>query len=261
MTENVKPRIVAAIPCFNTERHIAEVVIGARKYVDQVIVINDGSHDQTTREARDAGATVISHDVNRGKGAAMKFAVQQAQADIIVFMDGDGQHNPDEIPLLLHPILAGQAEIVLGSRFLPGSKTVSNPFGRNLANLIASILISLIVSSPLVRKRKVVSNTVRSIERTAYRQIHGRMKWFTDCTSGFRAVKKDAWQKLTLISDGYQIETEIIYEAVRNGLSVAEVPISCVWHGSLSKLSIIKDGARTLGLVVKRAASDFRRKT
>lgn len=254
-----KLKVVAAIPCFNTELYIGEVVSRVKKYVDQVIVINDGSHDRTTQAAQDAGAIVIYHEVNRGKGAAMKFAAQEAQADIIVFIDGDGQHNADEIPSLLQPILDGQADLVIGSRFLHGSKKDSTPLSRRFANFGASVIISLIVSSPMTHKKRAGNRP--KVGAANYRLIRGHLKWFTDCTGGFRAIKKDSWEKLTLVSDGYQIETEMIYEAVRNGLRLAEVPVSCEWSGSLSKLSIIKDGTRTLRLLAKRATSDFRRKT
>lgn len=246
-------RVVACIPCFNTEKHIGDVVARTKKYVDKVIVINDGSHDDTTKKAQAAGAIVVTHGVNKGKGAAMKFGAEAADADVIVFLDGDGQHNPDEIPLLLQPIIDGQADIVLGSRFLPGSKKVSAPFNRKIANFAASVVISCLVSSPLMGKKKIPQkSTTTKKENLTYRLINGRIKWFTDCTCGFRAVRKDSWRKLTLASEGYPIETEMIYEAVRNGLRIVEVPVSCIWGGRLSKLSIVKDGLKTMALLIKK---------
>jgi glycosyltransferase involved in cell wall biosynthesis len=253
-------RVVACIPCFNTEKHIGDVVARTKKYVDNVIVINDGSHDETTKKAQAAGATVISHGVNLGKGAAMKFGAETANADIIVFLDGDGQHNPDEIPLLLQPIIDGQADIVFGSRFLHDSKKTSTPLNREIANFAASGVISCLVSSPLTRKQNSPGKLLKTNgSKPTYRLVNGRIKWLTDCTGGFRAVKKDSWEKLNIDADGYEVETEMIYEAVRNGLNIAEVPVSCVWEGELSKLSIIKDGSRTLNLLLKHAINDFRR--
>jgi glycosyltransferase involved in cell wall biosynthesis len=253
-------RVVACIPCFNTEKHIRDVVERTKKYVDKVIVVNDGSHDETTKKAQAAGAIVVTHGVNKGKGAAMKFGAEEASADIIVFLDGDGQHNPDEIPLLLKPIIDGKADIVFGSRFLPGSKKISAPFNRKVANFAASVVISFLVSSSLTRKKNSSTKSLKTNSKTPpYRLMNGNIKWFTDCTGGFRAVRKDSWEKLHIDADGYQIETEMIYEAVRNGLKIAEVPVSCKWEGELSKLSIIKDGSRTLGLLVKHAINDFRR--
>jgi cellulose synthase/poly-beta-1,6-N-acetylglucosamine synthase-like glycosyltransferase len=104
-TYNSPPlRVIAAIPCFNTQSTIAAVVTKTKKYVDQVIVIDDGSTDQTADLAGKAGATIVSHGVNKGYGAAIKSCFQAAKAenaDILVIIDGDGQHNPDEIPYLL----------------------------------------------------------------------------------------------------------------------------------------------------------------
>ena len=113
---DVKPRIVAVIPCYNTESHIAEVVTKCLPYVDQVIVVDDGSTDDTTEVARKAGALVLSHDKNIGKGAAMKYGAQQANADILVFIDGDGQYNPSEIPRVTEPIILNGFDAVIGSR-------------------------------------------------------------------------------------------------------------------------------------------------
>ncbi len=253
-------RVVAAIPCFNTERYIFDVVKRTRKQVDKVIVINDGSKDDTTRQAQNAGAIVITHIANKGKGAAMKFGVEQACAEIIVFIDGDGQHNPDDISKLLQPIIDGSADLVIGSRFLPGSTKLHTPYNRKIANLAASAVISCLVSSPLTRKKRNPARTATpNSKNPAYRVINGRIKWFTDCTGGFRAIRKSSWEKLNITSDGYQVETEMIYEAVRNGLNIAEVPVSCKWEGEISKLSIIKDGAKTLNLLSKHAINDFRR--
>ncbi|MBA7692844.1 Undecaprenyl-phosphate 4-deoxy-4-formamido-L-arabinose transferase [subsurface metagenome] len=99
-------KVIAAIPCFNTERFIDDVVSTTKKYVDQVIVIDDGSDDSTAEAARAAGALVINHGINRGYGEAIKSCFKAAKAnaaDILIILDGDGQHNPDEIPKLLSP--------------------------------------------------------------------------------------------------------------------------------------------------------------
>ena len=97
-------KVVVAIPCFNTEPFIGDVVSKTKKYVDQVIVINDGSHDATTEVARGAGASVLIHRTNKGYGESIKSCFDAAKAndaDILIILDGDGQHNPDEIPQVL----------------------------------------------------------------------------------------------------------------------------------------------------------------
>ncbi|MBT9141262.1 MAG: Undecaprenyl-phosphate mannosyltransferase [Dehalococcoidia bacterium] len=126
--QKTPPKVVAAIPCFNTKPAIAGVVSKARRYVDQVIVIDDGSHDGTAEAARAAGAGVINHSVNKGYGEAIKSCFKAAKAnaaDVLVILDGDGQHNPDEIPNLLTPILKGEADLVIGSHFLQPNQSIS----------------------------------------------------------------------------------------------------------------------------------------
>ena len=113
--------VVVVIPCYNEVISIGSLVLRSQHYTDHIVVIDDGSNDKTTEVARLAGARVIRHKVNRGKGASIKTAFSYAKAagaDILVLLDGDGQHNPDEIPLLIEPILKGEADIVNGSRFL-----------------------------------------------------------------------------------------------------------------------------------------------
>jgi len=246
-TDKTRPRIVAAIPCFNTGPFIADVVSRARNYVDEVIVIDDGSKDGTAEAARGAGAVVIPHKANTGKGSAMKTAAAAANgADIIVFLDGDGAHDPGDMAGVLAPILGGEADFVIGSRALPGSIVDISLLRRRLSNDFASFVISAVISFLLPLA-------------TGFRC---RPKWtrITDCTSGFRAIKGDAWRKLRLSSQGFQIETEMIYEAARNGLAITEAPISCDWNGKLSHLSIVRDGLKTVWLLSSKLLTEPGRK-
>jgi len=112
--EQTKPKIIAAIPAYNEERFIGSMVLKAKKYVDEVIVIDDGSTDSTAEIARAAGAKIIRHDTNYGKGIAVNAAFKKARdakVDILVLLDGDGQHNPFEIPAILKPILDKKAVV------------------------------------------------------------------------------------------------------------------------------------------------------
>ena len=114
-------KILAAIPCFNEEATIGSVVIKAKRYVDEVLVVDDGSIDDTANVAKEAGATVIRHGGNRGYGAAIQSCIKYAREhdfDAMVILDGDGQHDANEIPTVLKPILEGKADISVGSRFL-----------------------------------------------------------------------------------------------------------------------------------------------
>lgn len=239
-----QPKIVAAIPCFNTEGSIGSVVSKTKKYVDRVIVVNDGSQDGTAEAARAAGALVISHGKNVGKGAAMRIAVEgTSDADVIVFLDGDGAHDPQDIPRVITPILEGKTDLVIGSRALRESKVSISPLTRRLSNNLASFIISVIISL-LLPLATLFKCPVKHIK-------------ITDCTSGFRAIKTETWQRLDLVSCGFQIETEMIYEAARNRLTIAEAPISCNWNSQLSHLSILKDGLRTVKLLTGKLIGDI----
>jgi hypothetical protein len=254
-------RVVAAIPCYNTEKTIAEVVAKTKEYVDQVVVIDDGSSDMTAVTARSAGATVISHDKNRGKGAAMKTAMAGIDADVLVFVDGDGQHNPADIPKLLEPILQGNADFVIGSRYLSDSNRSNNPFHRKASNAAASFVITFVISvmqpiSRFLSRQKLQNNHIVkspiSKNNSNCRLLNGKLKWVTDCTSGFTAQKKTNCSELNLTSNGFQIETEMIFEQAKNGFSIAEVPIDCKWGESASNLSIAKDAMRTISLLFRK---------
>jgi len=257
---DTKPRVVAVIPCYNTESHIAEVVTKCLPHVDQVIVVDDGSTDDTAEVARKADALVLSHDRNIGKGAAMKYGAQQANADILVFIDGDGQHDPLEIPRVTEPIILRGYDAVIGSRHLRGSTITSSLLRRRLANILASvvififthILLSLISVSKLLIHMGSLETKIKS--SFAHNQGLRSKKIITDCTSGFRAIRNKRWQELDLISNGFQMETEMIYELRKHKLILTEVPISCNWNGNISNLSIAKDGYRTLKLLFKKLA-------
>jgi len=113
--------VVAGIPAYNEERSIARVIVKAMNYVDRVIVYDDGSTDMTGEIAERLGAEVIRHERNLGYGAALASLfrrAREADADVLVVLDADGQHNPDDIPRLVKPVLDGESDIVCGSRFL-----------------------------------------------------------------------------------------------------------------------------------------------
>jgi len=253
---DIGPRVIAAIPCYNTESFITSVVNKAKEYVDEVVVVDDGSQDKTAEIAEAAGATVLHHGKNLGKGAAMKTAVQNIDTDIIVFIDGDDQHDPAEIPVVIAPILQGKADFVIGSRHLPESEVSSPSLIRRLSNILASLTISATISFllPLATGLSYLIHPKRwriSKSKPANQGLRAK-KWITDCTSGFRAITKEGWQKLDLASPGFQIETEMIYEAAKNKIATTEVPISCNWKSNLSQLSILRDGLVTLWLLSKK---------
>ena len=231
---------------------ITKIKRGLSGYPYEIIVVDDGSKDETKEVARSNNTIVISYKKNLGKGAAMKTGVENAGGDIIVFLDGDGAHDPEDIPRVIAPILEGEADLVIGSRALPESEVSISPLTRRLSNNLASFIISIIVSFllPLAIKLNRLFKPSESTQRT-------KLVWITDCTSGFRAITKEGWQKLDLVSQGFQIETEMIYEAVRNKLTIAQAPISCNWNSHFSHLSVPRDGLKTLSLLARKLMSNI----
>ena len=205
----VKTRVVAAIPCYNTQEHVAEVIAKTKKYVDEVIVIDDGSTDNTAEVAKRAGARVISHKKNKGYGEAIKScfaAVQTVKAGILITIDGDGQHDADEIPRLLSAISSEDADIVIGSRFLAEGKRMPGyrKFGIKVINLTWNFGAKVKVS---------------------------------DTQSGFRAYTRKAFDGIQFTEKGMGISIEIIEKARRLGLTIKEVPVTCSYENNNATLS------------------------
>ncbi len=247
MSSLSQPKLVNVIIAARDEAHsignlIPKIKESLSECLHEIIVVDDGSRDNTGEIARSNGAIVIFHEKNIGKGAATKTGVRNAKGDIIVFLDGDGAHDPQDISRLIAPILEGTADLVIGSRVLPESKVSVSPLIWRLINNLASFVISFLL--PLVTLFKCPVKYIK----------------ITDCTSGFRAINREAWKKLDLVSQGFQIETEMIYEAARNKLTIAGVPISCNWNSEASRLSIFRDGLRTLRLLARKLMNDARNK-
>lgn len=193
------PRVVAVIPAYNEEAVIGQVVAGTLREVDDVIVVDDGSTDATARLAEAAGAEVLRLSPNRGKAGAVMagFAAALARGyEAVVMLDADGQHNPEEIPRVLGPVLSGEADMVVGSRFLE-------------------------IRSEIPRYRVLGQKTLNLF--TAL----GAGVSLTDTQSGFRALGPAALARLDFVSAGYSLESDMIAHFADCGLRIAEVPISC----------------------------------
>jgi len=261
-----KQRLLSVvIPVKDEAKHIGDLISRIGESLNghpyEVIVVDDGSRDKTSRVARKNGATVIMHDGNQGKGTAMKTGVRNASGDIFVFLDGDGAHEPQDIPGVVAPILEGKASLVIGSRTLPQSRVTASPLTRRLTNNMASLIISVTISFllPLAVLTNRLGRLLKLTRRNGATQpTKPRYIRITDCTSGFRAITRQGWQSQTLISQRFEIETEMIYEAVKKGLVVVEVPIGCHWDKRFSGLSIFGDGFRTLKLLSRKLLNDVR---
>jgi len=191
--------IIAAMPAHNEEQLIAKTIVKAQKYVDKVVVVDDGSSDSTIEIAEALGAIVVRHPVNKGYGGALQTIFKTARemdVDELVIIDADGQHNPDEIPKLLSPLRKG-FDLVIGSRFLEKSEN---------GNKI-----------PAYRKvgMAVLDNATN---------IAGDIK-VSDSQSGYRAYGKRAIQNIKLSGNGMSAGSEILFQAKDHNLKLAEVPI------------------------------------
>jgi len=192
-------KILVCIPAFNEARTIADIIEKSRQYADDIIVYDDGSTDNTYEAATSAGAIVIRNPENKGYGVAIRSLFQAAKeknADIMVTLDSDGQHNPEQIPEIMEPLKNG-FDIVIGSRFLNNSDKLKVPKYRTIG----------------------IKTITKLTQAASYTGI-------TDSQSGFRAYDKNALSKINLFEDGMAVSTEILLRAKEKNLRVTEVPVT-----------------------------------
>jgi len=216
--------VTVILPAYNEEVSIGSIVLITRFYADNVIVVDDGSSDRTAEIARKAGAEVIIHEVNQGKGEALKTGFEAASdlgADIIVTMDSDGQHNPADIPRLIAPIIEGSADMVNGSRYINGLRT----------------------NTPIYRR---VGQTI--LDR--FTNLNSGLK-ITDSQSGFRAFAASTKDVFRFNTPGMAIESEMLADAGKSGLRIKEVEIGVRYDVNCSTINPIKHGFEVLIIVLK----------
>ena len=214
-------KIAALIPAFNEARTIGTVVSGIAPAVDAVLVVDDGSSDDTAARARAAGAEVLSLAANSGKGVAIRAGLARlltASFTHVLFLDGDLQHRPDEAPRLIEVASRTGADLVVGERQF---RREDMPASRYYANRVGSAALSWFVGAPV-----------------------------RDTQCGFRVCRLDALRDLPLHARGYDIETEMLVKLRRRGARVAAAPVTAVYANERSKLRPVRDTTRTCFLAV-----------
>ncbi|MBN2503383.1 MAG: glycosyltransferase family 2 protein [Anaerolineales bacterium] len=216
--------VVVVIPAYNEARLIGSVVLQVRDFADFTIVVDDGSDDDTATIAEAAGAKVVRLAENGGKAAALSAGFKKAleyNPDVVVAMDGDGQHVPMELPLLIAPILRFEADIAIGSRYLDNRSKVPTHriWGHRVFNLL-----TFWASGTRV----------------------------TDSQSGYRAFSPRAVRYLSFNSDGFSVESEMQFIATEHDLKVLDVPITILYNEK-PKRSVWRQGLRVLNGVLKMA--------
>jgi glycosyltransferase involved in cell wall biosynthesis len=189
------------LPAYSESKVIKEVIQSIKKEgYKNIIVVDDGSNDNTYEQAKSTGVITISHPINRGKGAATQTGIDAAKllnADIIVTMDSDGQHDPKDIKKLVKPILDGKADVVIGSRMLNTKDMPQSRIAMNkIANIVTYIFFGIMV---------------------------------TDSQSGLRAYSKKAYNSVYTYMDRYEFESEMLGQIKNANLKIKEVPIKVIY--------------------------------
>jgi len=214
-------RIAVVIPAFNEEKHIGDVVCRTGAKIDNVLVVDDGSSDDTARRAREAGAEVIVHPKNRGKGESIKTGLRHwldRQFDFVIILDADGQHRPEEIERFVNAAAsAGEPKLVIGNRM---NDLASMPVLRRIVNRWMSKRIS---------------------------DVCGQLVPDTQC--GFRMLHRQLIPDLLDGADRFEYETEMLIVASRKGFQIESVPITTVYSDEVSSINPVRDTLRFFKLM------------
>ena len=211
-------KITVGIPAYNEEKNIAKIIVQLKKVADQIIVCDDGSTDLTSRIAESLGTIVIKHPKNLGYGSAIRsifLKSREINSEVLVTIDADGQHKIEDIEKVVKPVVDGQADISIGSRFL--DKHDNAPKYRKLGINI----ITKVTNSSLSEK-------------------------ITDAQSGFRAYNNKVLQALTPSDSGMGISTEILIKSSNLGFKIAEVPTEIQYEGDTSSQNPVSHGTGVL---------------
>jgi len=239
MSEDVGSKlstISVVIPAYNEEKTVGSVVQRVHRVLQdlgmpyEILVVDDGSTDGTARIASQSGAVLVSNGVNRGKGHSLCMGIEKSGGSIVVTMDADGSHQPEEIPKLLFPILRRNPRVdaVIGSRFLGELEESAMSKLHFVGNKIICLVMRILTG-----------------------------KWVTDSQSGFRAYRREVFDSVRIKSKGFDIETELTIKALVNGFNLVEVPITCRGRvDSVSRLNTFTDGFAVFRTIFESALSE-----
>ncbi|MFH0732042.1 MAG: glycosyltransferase family 2 protein [Candidatus Omnitrophota bacterium] len=209
-------KICAVMPAHNEEKNIVGVIRGVMKYNIDVVVIDDGSEDNTARLAKASGAVILTHDTRKGKGASLKDGLDWAMAsgyDYIITIDSDGQHNPDEIPSFISVANTDHATgVIIGNRLINYGKM---PLVRICTNRFMSSLISALCKQQI-----------------------------PDTQCGYKLIKKDVLKNISIKSKKFEIESEILVKAAKVGFKIASIPIKSIYANEKSNINPVIDTLR-----------------
>lgn len=215
-------KVAVLIPAYNVDRTISALVQRVKAKGLDVIVVDDGSADQTATLAKEAGADVLTHRKNKGKGASLIEGfgyILSKDYDAVITMDGDDQHSPEDIPQLINRSANPEVDMVVGNRMLSSKEM---PPIRWITNNLTSFLISII----------------------CWRNM-------PDSQCGFRLIKKNLLRELNLISCNYEIESEMIIEAHSKGFKIEFVPVAAIYARQISRINPVIDTIRFFRLIFK----------
>ena len=216
-------KIIMGIPAFNEEKNIAGIITRLKKITDTIIVCDDGSTDLTAEIAEKMGAKVVKHKRNKGYGGAIKTIFSHAgkmNADVLVTFDADGQHRIEDINRVLHPITNGDADVVIGSRFLSNDNDVPG-------------------------YRKIGIKIITHVTNASIKEN------FTDSQSGFRAYRKKVLENIVLTEKGMGISTEILIKSSEKKFRITEIPIKIIYEGDTSTHNPVSHGTSVLISTIK----------
>jgi len=213
-------KVVAVIPAHNEQDRIGKVIERAWDFVDDIIAVDDCSSDKTAAIAKDKGAHVIKLAKNMGTGFATRtgcdYAIEKG-ADIIITIDADGQHSPNDMPRLLTPVIGGDVDIVFGIR----PRDSRMPFGKRVANVFLSFFVEMLFGSDI-----------------------------KDTLTGFHAFKKESYQILRWDSSGYEVGSEIVYRTLRSRLKYKQVLVQTIYNEKKEGMRK-RDGMKSILFMIK----------